>query len=948
MTCPCESSCAGKNPKNALEVLKACEPTLFHTVKRPASLGDDTVTPPEQLDYKNVLLVYLANGHAYLYSSDGVPTFISYLPTNVAKLEAALQELQEDLAKEALARHEADTELMQMIEALKNSPDVVDIVHTYADLEAYDTASLGDKDIIRVLDDETHNNASTYYRWDKAEGKWDYIGQTNPGIVSSDKPGYIKVEDDQTATWNGYEGMQHDVDNLLELTQGRETPVLPPYVYGSNLANLQQHYVAENTASGGSLPRGYKYMVAEIPKYSTVNGEKQVFPDEILYPVMDLSNIPYGGPQAGLMLLADKQKLDKMLEVTAVGDGLTLEDGVLSASGGGSPVTLLDTYTAEPEEGSVYDAEYANHRLDNQNGMAVLGTPALSFSPEATGRGIVLLGKLPAEWGYSSNKGKLDMGNGTVVLGASSLGSSASVGNRKYYYGAVAIGSVSAYSGAVGIGANNVTVGESGVAIGNSTYVGRNLNGIAVGYNAKVGTGFVGSAALGSWSAAGRSYEVSIGNPTQSTPTRFLANVTAGELPTDAVNLQQMQDYVAEHGGGGGGSTTLYDTYTAEPATGSAYSATYTNNRLDAAAVRLGSGIAVTGLRANYADTGVLVGDGIVVADRTASSTTASTLNGIAIGQGVQLTRGASMGSVPAIGIGAGAVANGQSVAIGRSASSTVGYGLALGSGAVVSSNGSVALGYGAKTSREAEVSIGAGGTAGYVTRILANVTAGVNDTDAVNVAQLNAATGRAKNLPLNVFYNVTLTDYNQDNITLNLLNKDLATGGDSTTPLELMAAVPATGGNAGSAGIMSVTQATTLAALAEAYEQEEKGIELYSGTASVNTIELSQPATNFDHIRVIAEYMSMGSSAMEQSVVVDFYPTTDTHSFQMTATDITVGDTPMVTTYQDIWMLSDDGIDLDVVGSFKAEQGNGTLTCTPDTTSQFTIKRVVGFGKLV
>ena len=51
------------------------------------------------------------------------------------------------------------------VQELENNPDVVDIVATYADLQAYDTSSLTDKDIIRVLEDSTHNNNSTYYRW---------------------------------------------------------------------------------------------------------------------------------------------------------------------------------------------------------------------------------------------------------------------------------------------------------------------------------------------------------------------------------------------------------------------------------------------------------------------------------------------------------------------------------------------------------------------------------------------------------------------------------------------------------------------------------------------------------------------------------------------------------------------------------------------------------------
>lgn len=74
----------------------------------------------------------------------------------------------------------ADTvrSLEQEVERLENNPDVVDIVATYADLQDYDTSQLTDKDIIRVLQDETHNDDSTYYRWSATAQSWTYIGES--------------------------------------------------------------------------------------------------------------------------------------------------------------------------------------------------------------------------------------------------------------------------------------------------------------------------------------------------------------------------------------------------------------------------------------------------------------------------------------------------------------------------------------------------------------------------------------------------------------------------------------------------------------------------------------------------------------------------------------------------------------------------------------------------
>lgn len=67
------------------------------------------------------------------------------------------------------------------VERLENNPDVVDIVATYADLQAYDTGALTDKDIIRVLEDSTHNNNSTYYRWNATTNQFDFVGEISGG-----------------------------------------------------------------------------------------------------------------------------------------------------------------------------------------------------------------------------------------------------------------------------------------------------------------------------------------------------------------------------------------------------------------------------------------------------------------------------------------------------------------------------------------------------------------------------------------------------------------------------------------------------------------------------------------------------------------------------------------------------------------------------------------------
>ena len=75
------------------------------------------------------------------------------------------------------------------VEELKNNPDVVDIVDTYADLQAYDKSTLTDKDIIRVLEDSTHSNKSTYYRYSASTDSFTYIGEAGGGVNVVQTPG---------------------------------------------------------------------------------------------------------------------------------------------------------------------------------------------------------------------------------------------------------------------------------------------------------------------------------------------------------------------------------------------------------------------------------------------------------------------------------------------------------------------------------------------------------------------------------------------------------------------------------------------------------------------------------------------------------------------------------------------------------------------------------------
>ena len=106
------------------------------------------------------------------------------LQSNINAEELARQRADRDIQAvldgESLARVNEDRNLQSQIDAIASKSDVVDVVGTYAELQAYDTSKLSDNDVVKVLDDSTHNDAMTYYRWNKTTQTWSYIGQESP------------------------------------------------------------------------------------------------------------------------------------------------------------------------------------------------------------------------------------------------------------------------------------------------------------------------------------------------------------------------------------------------------------------------------------------------------------------------------------------------------------------------------------------------------------------------------------------------------------------------------------------------------------------------------------------------------------------------------------------------------------------------------------------------
>lgn len=107
---------------------------------------------------------------------------------------------------ETTARENADINLQNQIDAITVSSDVIDVVGTYADLQNYDTQHVKANDIIKVLQDETHNNALSYYRWTIVGnvGSWVYVGSEGPFYTKSEADALLNGKVDNSELDNYY------------------------------------------------------------------------------------------------------------------------------------------------------------------------------------------------------------------------------------------------------------------------------------------------------------------------------------------------------------------------------------------------------------------------------------------------------------------------------------------------------------------------------------------------------------------------------------------------------------------------------------------------------------------------------------------------------------------------------------------------------------------------
>lgn len=78
---------------------------------------------------------------------------------------------------------ETEESLENRMSSIETKSDVVNVVASYTDIVNYDTTSLNPNDIVKCLNDQTHSNISTYYRW--INNSFVYIGSERNSVPIS-------------------------------------------------------------------------------------------------------------------------------------------------------------------------------------------------------------------------------------------------------------------------------------------------------------------------------------------------------------------------------------------------------------------------------------------------------------------------------------------------------------------------------------------------------------------------------------------------------------------------------------------------------------------------------------------------------------------------------------------------------------------------------------------
>lgn len=491
------------------------------------------------------------------------------------------------VSDEADIRQNADNNLQSQIDGITASSDVTDIVGTYAELENYDTSTLSDNDIIKVLQDETHQDETTYYRWNSTTQEFTLIGEEGPYYTKAQTDVLLQDKQDTLTAGNN---ITIDNDNVISATDTTYSDFVGTdgtavgtagLVPAPAIADVDKFLKSDGTweeVGGGiteltsadynwptSNPDGAAMWLLPDGIYKDVSVGGIVYPDAgastnlfqmfIKYSTSTDSIMVYYDPavhrwkywqtktdtgaRVGTGTITPKVVQTTGQSITDVMSQKAVTDALASAGGGPTVVQTTGTSTTNVmSQNAVTSMIFAdpgtNDKIVIGNGASVsvqnynmaIGTNASSDGAQSTAIG------------YGAK----------ARVGGVALGQNARAGTTSSQASTVAIG-VDSYGGGnhcVAVGVSTNTIDSYSTAIGSSARA-RSERSVAIGASAQVNNSpaMAYSVALGANAVTTRAGEVNIGTGANNfgynnTNYRVLGGVHDGQLPQDVATVSQI------------------------------------------------------------------------------------------------------------------------------------------------------------------------------------------------------------------------------------------------------------------------------------------------------------------------------------------------------------------------------------------------------------------------
>ena len=247
--------------------------------------------------------LYVATNSITTLPAEFDPTQWTLIATKIDR-----QSITREIEHEAELRAGADANLQDQIDVLVASSDVTDIVGTHAELEEYDTSKLKNNDIIKVLQDETQDDATTYYRWSTTDEVFSLIGSEGPYYTQAQTDSLLDEKQDELTAG---EGITIENNVISANASGDYVPQYEtmPTATAQNVGELMQYSgptIADTQASATAEQTVGSSLSNIVVNVKTFEAEEEPTGDETVEFVASVSAGGGFAPQALIQGTEDK------------------------------------------------------------------------------------------------------------------------------------------------------------------------------------------------------------------------------------------------------------------------------------------------------------------------------------------------------------------------------------------------------------------------------------------------------------------------------------------------------------------------------------------------------------------------------------------------------------------------------------------------------------------